>query len=84
MTDILITTFAVVTPVPPYPPAWSSLTDLDDQPVWAAAKLGGASYVVSENSHDFPPRGADGRHTHEGIEYLPARALLDRLARGEA
>jgi hypothetical protein len=39
---------------------------------------------VSENIRDFPPRGQDGRHIHEGIEYVPARVFLDRLARGEA
>ncbi len=34
---------------PPYPPAWPSLTDEWDHPIYAAAVEGGASYVVTEN-----------------------------------
>ena len=84
MMDVLVRSFEIVAPVPPYPPAWPSLTDSDDFPVWSATKIGGARYVVSENSRDFPPRGPDGRHVYEGIEYLPARAFLERLTQGEA
>ena len=51
-----------------------------DQPVWAAAKLGRADYVVSENWRDYPPAGPNGRHVHEGIEYLPADMFLTLLA----
>ena len=69
----------VVAPIPPYPPAWPSLTDQDDYPIWAAAKVAGAGYVVSENTRDFPPRRQDGRHVHDGIEYLPAAVFLRKL-----
>lgn len=83
MMRVLSATLELVAPVPPYPGAWPTLTDIDDFPVWAAAKLGGAQFVVSENTRDFPPRGQDGRHIYEGIEYLTARTFLSRLARGE-
>lgn len=84
MMDIMLPTFELVAPLPPYPPAWSELRDLSDQPIWAAAKVGVAAYVVSENRRDYPPPGPDGRHTHEEIEYLPADAFLTLLRRGGA
>jgi hypothetical protein len=82
MMALLIATFETVSPVPPYPPAWPTLADLDDYPIWAAARLGRADYVVSNNSRDFPPPGPDGRHRYEGIEYLTAQEFLGRLVRG--
>jgi len=84
MMALLIATFEIVSPLPPYPPAWPTLTDIDDYPIWAAAKLGQAGFVVSENIRHFPPRAPDGRHVHEGIEYLTTRAFLERLAQGSA
>jgi hypothetical protein len=84
MMNLLISTFEVVTPVPPYPPAWDSLTDTDDHPVWAAARAGNARYVISENTHHFPRANPDGRHIHEGIEYLPGQEFLARLGNGTA
>ena len=52
MMQWLLPTFELVNPLPPYPPAWEQLADVWDHPVWATAKIGGAQYVVSENSHD--------------------------------
>lgn len=75
----LIASLSVVAPVPPYPHSWEALRDQWDQPIWAAAKLSGAQYVVSENRRDYPPVGPDGRHLHKGIEYLPASVFLGRL-----
>lgn len=68
MMTLLIATFEIVSPVPPYPQAWGTLVDVDDLPVWAAAIMAGARYVVSENTHDYPPPDASGRHVYEGIE----------------
>lgn len=84
MMTLLIATFEIVAPVPPYPPAWPTLTDIDDQPIWAAAVVGTARYVVSKNVRHFPPRGTDGRRLHEGIEYLKTLDFLERLALGSA
>jgi hypothetical protein len=84
MMTILLPTFELVHPLPPFPPAWESFSDPDDHPIWAAAVVGRAEYVISENSRHYPPRQPDGRHLHQGIEYLPARAFLDRLIAGEA
>lgn len=78
----LLPSFELVHPLPPYPPAWASLRDQWDHPIWAAAKMGDAHYVVSENTRDFPPLGADGRHVYEGIEYVRGRAFLALLADG--
>jgi hypothetical protein len=82
MMGLLIATFEVVTPVPPYPPAWEALTDVDDHPVWAAAKTSAARYVISENTRHFPPQGIDGRHSHEAVEYVRGQDFLARLTAG--
>ncbi|HET8629574.1 MAG TPA: PIN domain-containing protein [Thermomicrobiales bacterium] len=82
MMEVLLSTFTLVAPEPPYPDAWPTLRDPWDHPIWAAAKVSGAGYVISENTHDYPPLDDDGRHRHEGIEYLGARAFLAALRQG--
>jgi hypothetical protein len=82
MMQAMLPTFELVAPLPPYPPAWASLRDPSDHPIWAAAKAGRADFVVSENVHDYPPAGPDGRHIHEGIEYLPADTFLRLVVHG--
>jgi predicted nucleic acid-binding protein len=84
MMALLIATFEIVAPVPPYPAAWPSLTDGDDHPIWAAALLSRAQYVVSENIRHFPPIGQNGRHSYQGVEYLTARTFFSRLAQGSS
>lgn len=79
MMEWLLPSIEVVTPLPPYPPAWASLTDKWDEPIWAAAVLGSAQYVISENTRHYPPRRTDGRHVHQDIEYVGGRAFLDML-----
>jgi hypothetical protein len=79
MMEWLLPSFELVAPLPPYPPPWEELSDRWDHPIWAAAVSGGAQYVISEDTRHFPPRQADGRHVHQGIEYLCGRAFLDRL-----
>lgn len=80
MMQWLLPSFELVNPLPPYPPPWEALTDQWDHPIWAAAKLGIAQYVVSENTHDYPPRQPDGRHVYEDIEYLGGEAFLALLS----
>jgi len=82
MMELLLATFELVHPQPPYPPAWESLADVWDQPIWAAAKLGRAQYVVSENTRHFPPMGQPGFHSYEGITYLTGQAFIDLLSGG--
>jgi hypothetical protein len=87
MLELLLTTpqWELVDPRPPYPPAWPSLDDVWDEPVWAAAIVGRAHYVISNNTYDYPPAGPDGRHRHGGIEYLSGAdflALLQRVPGG--
>ncbi|HEY7835000.1 MAG TPA: PIN domain-containing protein [Ktedonobacterales bacterium] len=82
MMQWLLPTFEVFTPLPPYAPAWESLTDVWDHPIWAAAKLAQAHHVISENTHDYPPRQPDGHHRYEGIEYLSGTAFLALLTDG--
>jgi len=69
----------LVDPRPPYPPTWSQLKDPWDRPIWAAAVLGEATYVVSENTHDYPPPNQDDRHIHADVEYLSTQSFLDVL-----
>ncbi len=82
MMQWLLPSFEWVNPLPPYPPAWEQLTDVWDHPIWAAAKVGQAAFVISENHHDYPPRQADGRHAYEGVEFLDGAAFLARLTGG--
>jgi hypothetical protein len=79
MMSILLPSFELVAPLPPYPPVWDSLTDQWDHPILAAAQRGHAGYVVSNNMRDFPPADASGRHLYWGIEYLTAKTFLERL-----
>jgi hypothetical protein len=82
MMDYLIATFTTVDPKPPYPLPWEGLADVWDHLVWAAAKASGAGYVISENTRHYPPRGIDGRHTHEGIVYIGGHSFLALLDDG--
>lgn len=52
MMDILLSTFELVHPLPPYPAVWETLTDPWDVPIFAAAIAGNALYVISENTRD--------------------------------
>lgn len=79
MMEILLPTFELVAPLPPYPPAWPSLTDVYDYPIWAAAVVGPAGYVVSENTRHYPPRQPDVRYRHDGVEYMRPDAFLDMI-----
>ncbi|HEU4784342.1 MAG TPA: PIN domain-containing protein [Ktedonobacterales bacterium] len=80
MMQWLVPSFELVNPLPPYPPVWASLSDAWDHPIWAAAKMGQAQYVISENTHDFPPRSGDGRAIHEGVEYIQGAPFLAMLS----
>jgi hypothetical protein len=82
MMAIMLPTFELVAPLPPFPPAWEGFRDASDEPIWAAAKLARANYIVFENRRHYPPPGPDGRRTHDGIEYLPADAFLALLRQG--
>jgi hypothetical protein len=79
MMSILLPSFELVAPIPPYPLAWDSLTDQWDHPIWAAAREGNAGYVVSENTRDFPPADEHGRHAYQGIEYQRGRVFLEMV-----
>lgn len=82
MMEWLVPSFEIVDPKPPYPPAWDHLADRWDHPIWAAAKVGRAQYIISENTRHFPPMDTDGRHVYEKIRYLTGDAFL-RLLTGE-
>jgi hypothetical protein len=79
MMEILLATFELVNPRPPYPETWDTLADVQDVPIWAAAVEGRAQYVVSNNRRDSPPRQEDGRHIYQGVEYLSGTDFLNRL-----
>ncbi len=74
------------------PSAWPQLMDVDDEPLWAAAILGPAAYVVSDNTRHFPPlvdvTGVDGapeqRHVYEGVEYLTAIEFIEDVLGADA
>jgi PIN domain len=80
MMQWLLPSFELVNPLPPYPPVWTNLADSWDHPIWAAAKMGQARYIISENTRDYPPRDADGRAVYEGVEYLQGTTFLALLS----
>jgi len=69
-------------PTLPHPAVWPALQDAGDHPVWAAAVLAGADYVVSDNTRDFPPRDASGVTRYGGIAYLTASAFIQGMEDG--
>ncbi|MGI8690313.1 MAG: PIN domain-containing protein [Thermomicrobiales bacterium] len=79
MMALLIPVFALVNPLPPYPAPWETLADEWDHPIYAAAVASHAHYVISENTHDYPPRNTDGFHIYNGIEYLSGQRFLARI-----
>ena len=79
MMEILLATFELVNPRPPYSTPWETLDDHWDIPIWAAAVEADAQYVISENTYDFPPSGPDGRHVFQDIEYLTGNQFMNRL-----
>lgn len=81
MEIVLATTnWELVDPRPPYPPAWETLADVWDYPIWAAAVAGRARYVVSDNTHDYPPADIEGRHIHDGVEYISGARFVALLS----
>lgn len=58
---------------------WESLEDIWDHPIWAAAVTGQAQYVVSDNTHDFPPAQPDGRHVYNNVEYISSTGFITLL-----
>ena len=69
MLRALLQVMTFVTVVPPFLDAWSG-GDPNDLPIWTAAVQSGASFVVSHNLRDFPPRDAEGRCAYAGIEFI--------------
>ena len=69
--------FKIVDPTPPFDEGWLAYVDQDDVPIWAAAKLIQADYVVSNNTNDFPPKNKNGRHLYKGIEYITVEEFLE-------
>ena len=82
MMEILLATpqWELVDPRPPYPAAWDTLDDVWDYPIWAAAVAGQAHYIVSNNTHDYPPVETGGRHVYAGVEYLSGVDFLALLS----
>lgn len=65
------------------PAPWPGLSDPDDAPVWATARLAGAQYVVSHNTRHFPPLD-QGKHLYEGVEYLTAIEFVEDVLGADA
>lgn len=76
MMQILLPTFELVAPLPPYPTPWTSLKDVWDHPIWAAAKISNAQHIISENTIDYPPLTAEGRHLYENVEFIGGKRFL--------
>lgn len=55
-------------------PAWPGLPDVNDAPVFSAARSGDCSHVVSLNTHHYPPGD-----TYEGVTYLRPQQFLELI-----
>lgn len=76
---LLSEVFYVVDPKPPLPAGWPNFKDVDDHPIWAAAKCAEADFVVCNNTRDYPPKDTEGRHRYEGIEYVTDQEFLQMI-----
>ncbi len=79
MMTLLLPNWELVDIVPPWPEGWSDLDDPYDLPILATALKGQADYIVSENTHDFPPTDASGRHRWQMIEFLRIGDFLEKI-----
>lgn len=77
----LLPVMEMISVVPPFDAAWPDRRDRYDQPVWTAAHRTGASFVISHDVNDFPPRDRDGRCRHAGIESITAEHFLRQVVR---
>lgn len=75
------------------PAAWPELADANDEPLWAAAVLAKAEYVVSDNIRHFPPLTEvtrqpsdrpDRRHIYERVEYVTAIEFIEDVLGADA
>lgn len=76
MLTALLQVMTLVSVVPPFDPAWSTVSDMADLPIWSAAVRSGARFIVSHNLRDFPPRNADGLCAYDGIEFVTAASFV--------
>lgn len=68
--------WVLVSSATPWPKAWATLVDQWDAPILATAIVGKADYVVSANTHDFPPEDDSRNHTFRGITYIPPEPFI--------
>jgi hypothetical protein len=66
----LLPAMELISVVPPFLASWPAATDANDQPIWTAAVKAGASFVISHNVRDFPPRDMTGHCVYRGIEFI--------------
>ncbi|GAC1325719.1 MAG: hypothetical protein NVSMB22_15880 [Chloroflexota bacterium] len=78
MMAVLLPSFELVNPLPPYPDAWEGFPDRWDHPVWAAAITSSAEYIVTTDMKHAPrPDPAqNNKRIYQGIEYLNPREFL--------
>lgn len=74
---LLLPDWELINIAPPWPKGWSTLRDPYDLPIIATALKGHARYIVSENTHDFPPADAAGRHVWQNLEFLRIADFLE-------
>jgi hypothetical protein len=84
MMDVLLAALHLVDTSPSADEALTVLDDADDYHLVRAARLAGASFVVSANTRDFPPKNTEGRHVFEDIEFIECAPFLARIGANEA
>ena len=71
--------FRTIDPLPPYEDGKDVIPDLNDLPIWAAAKLAHVDFLVSNNTKDFPFINTSRQYVYEGIEWITAKDFINRF-----
>ncbi len=79
MMDLLLRALSLVDTGPAEDEPAIPLRDIDDFHLVRAARLSGAGFIVSNNTRDYPPLDARGKHTFEGVEFVTYAGFLDEL-----
>jgi hypothetical protein len=75
----LLPVMEFVSVVPPFLRSWPTARDENDLPIWTAAVRGQATFVISHNVRDFPPRNGSGICAYDGIEYITTENFVRQV-----
>jgi hypothetical protein len=73
--------FRIVEDCPPLESLWTdSPSDDWDVPIWTAAKRSEASFIITDNLADGPPKNSEGDREYDGITFMHPDDFLSLLS----